>query len=143
MLNESSLQQTQPITYGLRVKEAVKQINVSKRFLELAIEQGLLPVIRLGPRCVRVRPQDLSEYLQRFLTVGPAKNVPSMFQSKKQRQERVAAKRFPRPLWTLVLPNARAPVLGKTPAWYVDLMLPTRDHYYRTLQNASTRIWPS
>ena len=56
---------------SFRIRQAAKQIDVSKRFLEREIELGRLPVVRLGRRCVRVRAEDLAAYLKRFLFLGP------------------------------------------------------------------------
>ena len=56
---------------GYRVAQAAAQIDVSKRFLEREIQLGKLPVVRLGPRCVRVRAEDLAAYMRKFLFVGP------------------------------------------------------------------------
>jgi len=47
------------------LNEAAKQIAASRRFLEKQIALGRLRCIRLSPRCVRIRPEDLADYLER------------------------------------------------------------------------------
>jgi hypothetical protein len=64
-------QSFQPIPKGYRVGEAAAAIHTSRRFLELEMERGNLPVVRLATRCVRIRPEDLDAYLRRFLFTGP------------------------------------------------------------------------
>ena len=71
-------EQLQQNPQGFRVAQAAARINVSRRFLERQIALHRLPVVRLGPRCVRVRAEDLAAYLQRFLVFGSAKNSKSV-----------------------------------------------------------------
>lgn len=59
-----------PGIIGLRLRDAAKAINVSTRFLQLKIESGELTVIRLGPRALRIRPEDLRAYIEDRLVVG-------------------------------------------------------------------------
>jgi excisionase family DNA binding protein len=65
-----------------RVRRAAKQIDVSKRFLERMIELGELPVVRFGPRCVRIRAEDLAAYVKRHLFVGPPSDPRKVIQSR-------------------------------------------------------------
>jgi excisionase family DNA binding protein len=51
---------------AFKLSEAAKQTATSRRFLEKQIAAGRLKVIRLSARCVRVRPEDLAAYLERF-----------------------------------------------------------------------------
>ena len=67
---------------SFRIRQAAKQIEVSKRFLEREIELGRLPVVRLGRRCVRVRAEDLDAYLKKFLFVGPPKDPKNVTKSR-------------------------------------------------------------
>lgn len=53
----------------ITVPEAARRIDCTRRFLEKQIKAGHLRVIRLSRRCVRVRPEDLAEYLERRATV--------------------------------------------------------------------------
>jgi excisionase family DNA binding protein len=53
--------------HALQLGEAAKWLNCSKRFLENQVAEGKLPVVRLSPRCIRVRPSDLAEYLESHL----------------------------------------------------------------------------
>jgi excisionase family DNA binding protein len=50
---------------ALQLGEAAKRLSCSRRFLEKQITAGRLRVVRLSPRCVRVRPTDLADYLER------------------------------------------------------------------------------
>jgi excisionase family DNA binding protein len=66
---------TNDVTSGLRssqdaaawrVPEAARRVECSRRFLEKQINTGRLRVVRLSPRCVRIRPSDLADYLERY-----------------------------------------------------------------------------
>jgi excisionase family DNA binding protein len=48
-----------------KLGEAADSVGCSRRFLEKQIAAGRLKVIRLSPRCVRIRPEDLADYLNR------------------------------------------------------------------------------
>jgi excisionase family DNA binding protein len=48
---------------ALQLGEVARRLNCSRRFLEKQIAAGRLRVVRLSPRCVRVRPTDLAAYL--------------------------------------------------------------------------------
>ena len=50
---------------ALRLGEVAKGLSCSRRFLEKQIAAGRLRVVRLSSRCVRVRPVDLANYLER------------------------------------------------------------------------------
>ena len=50
---------------ALRLGEAARRIDCSRRFLEKQIAAGRLRCIRLSPRCVRIRTEDLAAYLDR------------------------------------------------------------------------------
>ena len=50
---------------ALRLGEAAHRVGCSRRFLEKQIAAGRLRCIRLSPRCVRIRPEDLADYLER------------------------------------------------------------------------------
>lgn len=43
--------------------EAAESIPCSVRFLQKQVKAGRLKVVRLSPRCVRIRPSDLAAYL--------------------------------------------------------------------------------
>ena len=55
---------------AFRLGEAASRVGCSRRFLEKQIAAGRLKVIRLSPRCVRIRPQDLAAYLERYAAGG-------------------------------------------------------------------------
>jgi excisionase family DNA binding protein len=57
-----------PDVIGVRLRDAAKAMNVSTRFLQLKIESGELNAIRLGPRALRIRPDDLRTYIEERLT---------------------------------------------------------------------------
>jgi excisionase family DNA binding protein len=50
---------------GMCLPEVAERLRCSRRFLENQIKAGWLRVMRLSERCVRVRPTDLSDYLDR------------------------------------------------------------------------------
>jgi excisionase family DNA binding protein len=50
---------------AIRLGEAARRVGCSRRFLEKQIAAGRLKTIRLSPRCVRIRPEDLADYLER------------------------------------------------------------------------------
>jgi excisionase family DNA binding protein len=50
---------------ALRLAEVARRLSCSRRFLEKQVAAGKLRVVRLSPRCVRVRPTDLVDYLER------------------------------------------------------------------------------
>jgi excisionase family DNA binding protein len=50
---------------ALRLSEVARRIDCSRRFLEKQIAAGRLRCIRLSPRCVRIRPEDLVSYLDK------------------------------------------------------------------------------
>jgi excisionase family DNA binding protein len=50
---------------ALRLGEVARRLSCSRRFLEKQVAAGRLRVVRLSSRCVRVRPADLSDYLDR------------------------------------------------------------------------------
>jgi predicted DNA-binding transcriptional regulator AlpA len=49
----------------LRLKDAAAKLGISVSSLRRICSQGLIPVYRLTPRTVAVRPEDLLAYLQR------------------------------------------------------------------------------
>jgi excisionase family DNA binding protein len=50
---------------AFRLGEAAHRVGCSRRFLEKQIALGKLRCIRLSPRCVRIRHEDLTDYLER------------------------------------------------------------------------------
>jgi excisionase family DNA binding protein len=65
MKNANQQRQAANETTAMRLGEAAMRVDCSRRFLEHQIKAGRLSVIRLSPRCVRIRPSDLAEYLER------------------------------------------------------------------------------
>ena len=57
---------TNDVISALRLPQAAAQVGCSRRFLEKQINAGRLRVIRLSPRCVRIRASDLADYLERY-----------------------------------------------------------------------------
>ena len=57
----------------LRVTEAAQVIQGSKRFVEEEISAGRLAVVRLSRKFVRIRPEDLDAYIERYVIGGAAK----------------------------------------------------------------------
>ena len=62
-----------PSPKGFKVPDAATALNVSRRFLETEIKRGHLQVMRFGRRCVRIRPQDLDSYAEKYLVGGETK----------------------------------------------------------------------
>jgi len=52
-------------TTAMRLGEVAARLGVSRRFIERQIKAGRISVIRLSPRCIRIRPADLADYLER------------------------------------------------------------------------------
>lgn len=50
----------------MNLQEAARRVSCSRRFLEKQIAAGQLRAIRITKRCVRIRPEDLAEFLERF-----------------------------------------------------------------------------
>jgi excisionase family DNA binding protein len=50
---------------ALQLADVARKLSCSRRFLEKQVAAGRLRVVRLSPRCVRVRPTDLADYLER------------------------------------------------------------------------------
>ena len=52
----------------LRVSEAAQLLGVCRQYLYVLIARGELPVVRLGQRATRVRPEDVERLIERKLT---------------------------------------------------------------------------
>ena len=50
---------------ALQLADVARKLSCSRRFLEKQVAAGRLRVVRLSSRCVRVRPTDLADYLER------------------------------------------------------------------------------
>jgi excisionase family DNA binding protein len=50
---------------AMNLHEAARRVSCSRRFLEKQIAIGRLKSIRITNRCVRIRPEDLAEFLER------------------------------------------------------------------------------
>jgi excisionase family DNA binding protein len=50
---------------AMNLHEAARRVSCSRRFLEKQIVIGRLKSIRITNRCVRIRPEDLAEFLER------------------------------------------------------------------------------
>ena len=50
---------------GFTLPQVAASLNCCRRFLELQIKAGHLKTVRLSARCVRIRPADLADYLER------------------------------------------------------------------------------
>ena len=47
----------------LTLRHVAAVLNVSLRYVRSLRQSGALPVVRLGPKLLRVRPQDLKHFL--------------------------------------------------------------------------------
>jgi len=50
---------------AMNLHEAARRVSCLRRFLEKQIAIGRLKFIRITNRCVRIRPEDLAEFLER------------------------------------------------------------------------------
>ncbi len=50
---------------ALRLPEVARSIGTSRRFLEKQIAAGHLRALKLSARCVRIRPADLADWMER------------------------------------------------------------------------------
>lgn len=50
---------------AMNLNEAAQRVSCSRRLLEKQIAIGRLKTIRISSRCVRIRPEDLAEFLER------------------------------------------------------------------------------
>ena len=50
---------------AMNLHEAARRVSCSRRFLEKQIAIGRLKTIRITSRCVRIRPEDLAEFLEK------------------------------------------------------------------------------
>ncbi len=49
----------------MNLNEAAQLVSCSRRLLEKQIAIGRLKTIRISSRCVRIRPEDLAEFLEK------------------------------------------------------------------------------
>ena len=56
-------------------KEAAERLTVSLRTLDGLIARGQLPAYRIGPKTVRLRTEDLDEYLSGHLVYAKPKVI--------------------------------------------------------------------
>ncbi|NDV63132.1 helix-turn-helix domain-containing protein [Puniceicoccales bacterium CK1056] len=63
-MNENSSIKCTP--FGLSVKQAALQINLSERTVRKLIEQGELRAVRIGRRVI-LRPKDLEDFMENNL----------------------------------------------------------------------------
>ena len=49
----------------MNLNEAAQRVSSSRCFLEKQIAIGRLTTIRISSRCVRIRPEDLAEFLEK------------------------------------------------------------------------------
>jgi hypothetical protein len=52
----------------MSVEELADWAGVSRRFLETQIEKGFLRVRKISPRCIRILPGDVAQWLDRTAT---------------------------------------------------------------------------
>jgi excisionase family DNA binding protein len=56
----------------LTLDQAAEQFGVTRRTLERWIDRGLVNVVRMSRKCVRVRESELERAADRHTTTGPA-----------------------------------------------------------------------
>lgn len=47
----------------LTLQEVADLLNVSIRYVRQLRQSGALPIVRLSPKCLRVRPEDLERFI--------------------------------------------------------------------------------
>jgi excisionase family DNA binding protein len=52
----------------MSVDELANWLDVSRRFVETQIEKGYLRVRKISPRCIRILPGDVAQWLDRTAT---------------------------------------------------------------------------
>ena len=57
----------------LKAEEVAEYLNVSKSFAYFLIQTGQIPAVRMG-RSVRIRPEDLEDYIQANISPGRIAN---------------------------------------------------------------------
>lgn len=48
----------------LTLQEVADLLSVSIRYVRQLRQSGALPIVRLSPKCLRVRPEDLERFIQ-------------------------------------------------------------------------------
>ena len=64
---EPNLNRRSSIGKLLKAREVAEQLNVSRSFAYALMQSGQIPIVQLG-RAVRVRPEDLDEFIRLNLT---------------------------------------------------------------------------
>lgn len=59
-----------PIDRFLTLQEVAERLNVSIRYVRSLRQSKALPVVRLSPRCLRVRPEDLDRLVEERMATG-------------------------------------------------------------------------
>ena len=55
----------------LTLRQVAERLNVSARYVRSIRQSGALPVVRLSPRCLRVRPEDLDRLVEERMARRP------------------------------------------------------------------------
>ncbi len=92
----------------MTVQTGSAHLNVSPRFLRREIQQGRLPVIRLG-RMIRLQVEDLDAYLDAHRLVRPDNDEPSAVNRDRLEPGEVVVNRMPPEVVT-----SECPRLGST-----------------------------
>jgi excisionase family DNA binding protein len=56
----------------LTLHQVADRLHVSVRYVRTLRQSGALPVVRLSPRCLRVRPEDLDRLVEERMANLPA-----------------------------------------------------------------------
>lgn len=62
--NPNELDGTSNDSVVMTLKQAAQRLACSRRFLEMRVNEGRLRVVRFSPRCIRVRPSDLRDFIE-------------------------------------------------------------------------------
>ena len=61
----------------LTLRQVGERLNVSVRYVRTLRQSGALPVVRLSPRCLRVRPEDLDRLVAERMAARPPRRARS------------------------------------------------------------------
>lgn len=64
-----------PADRFLTLRQVAERLNVSIRYVRTLRQSGALKVVRLSPRCLRVRPEDLNRFIEERMAIRQPRRV--------------------------------------------------------------------
>ncbi len=64
-----------PADRFLTLRQVAERLNVSIRYVRTLRQSGALPVVRLSPRCLRVRPEDYDRLVEERMATRRPRNA--------------------------------------------------------------------